>query len=125
MKKTTLHKESYNSHRLPGMAPFKLKFRMGSSRSTSQETDTDSSAGSHHQNLANQLNGAQQPLLHALHRSPTNSAAGISTTTLDSIDFPSLGSLNANEQQNLLRTNLNSNASNNSKLVSFHAAYPF
>lgn len=111
------------------MAPFKLKFRMGSSRSTSQDTDTDSSAGSHHQNLANQLTGAQQPLLHGLHRSPTNSTAGISTTTLDSIDFPSLGSVNANENINLLPpSNSNGSGSNNSKesqLVSFIANSPF
>lgn len=118
--KLTLH-----LHRQPGMAPFKLKFRMGSSRSTSQDTDTESSASSHHQNLSNQLNGAQQPLLHAQHRSPTNSAAGISTTTLDSIDFPSL---NANEQRNLLPSNSNNSVSNHSKdhqLVSTKVASRF
>lgn len=100
------------------MAPFKLKFRMGSSRSTSQDTDTDSSAGGshHHQHVISSSThqttaGQQQPLLHTQsQRSPTNSATAISTTTLDSIDFPSLGSLTTNDQRNLLPAATNSNS---------------
>lgn len=65
------------------MAPFKLKFRMGSSsRSTSQEADQPAVA---------------QPLL-----SSTTTSIGASNTTIDS-EFNSLTSLN-NDQRNLLPT---------------------
>lgn len=89
------------------MAPFKLKFRMGSSRSTSQETDTETSGGT----------GVQQPLL------LNNSGAvitqiGDSNTTIDS-EYNSLGSINTNDQRNLLPSNHSSLDERSGKLIFF------
>ncbi|XP_037951177.1 protein kinase 4-like [Teleopsis dalmanni] len=70
------------------MAPFKLKFRMGSSRSTSQEHDPDP-----------QVNEA---LLN--HHS---TATGASSSTIDSADCNSLGSLGHNERKSLLPNKTN------------------
>lgn len=69
---------------------------MGSSRSGSQETDTDTSNGGG--NNGDRNSSVQQPLL-------LNNAAHMrdSNTTLDS-EYNSLGSLIANDQRNLLRS---------------------
>ncbi|XP_013108166.2 TBC1 domain family member 5 homolog A [Stomoxys calcitrans] len=66
------------------MAPFKLKFRMGSSRSTSQEHEPDP-----------QVN-------EALLNHQTSGAIGASSSTIDSVDCNSLVSLNASERKLLL-----------------------
>lgn len=66
------------------MAPFKLKFRMGSSRSTSQETDTESQPA--------------QPLLNNV----TTLSIDASNTTIDSVNN-SMTSLS--DQRNLLPNN--------------------
>ncbi|XP_004526391.1 probable serine/threonine-protein kinase DDB_G0282963 [Ceratitis capitata] len=77
------------------MAPFKLKFRMGSSRSASQEHDQDP-----------QVNEAL--LNHHQHHSTT---IGASSSTIDSTDCTSLGSIGTNERKSLLP-----NKSNNLRL---------
>lgn len=115
------------------MAPFKLKFRMGSSRSTSQDTDnsdhstvgggTTATATHHHTLQHHQPHGGsgnandaqQQPLLqshqfHSSQRSPRHSSGTLSlaesNTTLDSTAYSSSGSLNGNgDQRNLLPNN--------------------
>ncbi|XP_075168225.1 uncharacterized protein LOC142240398 [Haematobia irritans] len=67
------------------MAPFKLKFRMGSSRSTSQEHDP------------------QDPQVNeALLNHQTSGAIGASSSTIDSVDCNSLVSLNTSERKLLL-----------------------
>lgn len=66
------------------MAPFKLKFRMGSSRSTSQEHEPDP-----------QVN-------EALLNHQTNATIGASSSTIDSVDCNSLVSLNTSERKLLL-----------------------
>ncbi|XP_061397411.1 myb-like protein I [Musca vetustissima] len=66
------------------MAPFKLKFRMGSSRSTSQEHEPDP-----------QVN-------EALLNHQTSGAIGASSSTIDSVDCNSLVSLNTSERKLLL-----------------------
>ncbi|XP_036330214.1 TBC1 domain family member 5 homolog A isoform X1 [Rhagoletis pomonella] len=77
------------------MAPFKLKFRMGGSRSTSQEHEADP-----------QVNEAL--LNHHQHHSAT---IGASSSTIDSTDCTSLGSMGTNERKSLLP-----NKSNNLQL---------
>ncbi|XP_011202079.2 putative uncharacterized protein DDB_G0291812 [Bactrocera dorsalis] len=73
------------------MAPFKLKFRMGSSRSTSQEHDSDP-----------QVNEAL--LNYHQHHS---TAIGASSSTIDSTDCTSLGSMGTNERKSLLPNKTN------------------
>ncbi|XP_037806662.1 putative uncharacterized protein DDB_G0271606 [Lucilia sericata] len=75
------------------MAPFKLKFRMGSSRSTSQEHEPDP-----------QVN-------EALLNHQTFGGIGASSSTIDSVDCNSLVSLNTSERKLLLP-----NKSNNLKM---------
>lgn len=75
------------------MAPFKLKFRMGSSRSTSQEHEPDP-----------QVN-------EALLNHQTIGGIGASSSTIDSVDCNSLVSLNNSERKLLLP-----NKSNNLKM---------
>uniref|UniRef100_A0A1I8N9S4 Uncharacterized protein n=2 Tax=Musca domestica TaxID=7370 RepID=A0A1I8N9S4_MUSDO len=72
------------------MAPFKLKFRMGSSRSTSQEHEPDP-----------QVN-------EALLNHQTSGAIGASSSTIDSVDCNSLVSLNTSERKLLLPNKGNS-----------------
>lgn len=72
--------------KLFNMAPFKLKFRMGGSRSTSQEVDSDP-----------QVNEA------LLNHSTT---IGASSSTIDSADCTSLGSI-GNERKSLLPNKTN------------------
>lgn len=106
------------------MAPFKLKFRMGSSRSTSQDTDNSSSehfAGSTGSTTGGSpatgathtvnANDAQlQPLLQSHHHrrqshhgshGTLNGSLADSNSTLDS-DYTSQGSLNGNNDQRIL-----------------------
>lgn len=64
--------------KLKRMAPFKLKFRMGGSRSTSQETE------------------AEPPAL------LLSNSVGASNTTIDS-EYNSLGSIVSSDQKTLLR----------------------
>lgn len=78
------------------MAPFKLKFRMGSSRSTSQEHEPDP-----------QVNEA---LL--------NHQIGASTSTIDSVDCNSLQSLNTSERKLLLPNASSQAVANNSRVAS-------
>ncbi|XP_054738933.1 putative uncharacterized protein DDB_G0286901 [Anastrepha obliqua] len=77
------------------MAPFKLKFRMGGSRSTSQEHDPDPQV-------------SEALLNHHQHHS---TAIGASSSTIDSTDCTSLGSMGTNERRSLLP-----NKSNNLRL---------
>ncbi|XP_030379166.1 uncharacterized protein LOC115627574 isoform X2 [Scaptodrosophila lebanonensis] len=94
------------------MAPFKLKFRMGSSRSTSQEHDPDPQVneallGAQHQEQQQQQ---QQKQL----QQQAGVAMGASSSTIDSTDCNSLGSMgnNASERKLLLpnKTAMNSNS---------------
>lgn len=67
--------------KLKRMAPFKLKFRMGGSRSTSQETETEPPA--------------------LLLSNSVGASLGASNTTIDS-EYNSLGSIASSDQRTLL-----------------------
>lgn len=80
------------------MAPFKLKFRMGSSRSTSQETETEQPT-----------TAVQQPLL----GNGGTASIGASTITINSENNYSLGSIGNNDQRNLISCNSNNERTGN------------
>lgn len=84
------------------MAPFKLKFRMGSSRSTSQECEAEPPV----QPLLGSGGGGGGGI-------STNSTITSSTATINS-EFNSLGSIGSNnDQRNLIPCNSNDERTGN------------
>ncbi|XP_068144272.1 probable serine/threonine-protein kinase vps15 [Drosophila tropicalis] len=96
------------------MAPFKLKFRMGSSRSTSQEHDPDPQVNEAllgaQQQQEQQQQHQHQEQQQQQQQQQHHQAAASSSSTLDSADCSSLGSMSS-ERKLLLPPNKTSSSS--------------